>query len=1645
MRRTGIDVMNVLPWGTHFCEFYETREDVIETLGPYFREGLAANEFCMWVTSGPLQAEDAERALKSVVPDLARHLEKGQIEFMDYRQWAVRWRKFKAEEMLRGWVDKMEAALRRGYQGLRLAWDASEIAPADWDEYLRSEELISESVGPQPILAVCTFSLLARKPEEVLQAAARHEFALIKSGGRWQRVESSRHKKMERMLQEGEARLRLAQSAAHVGLWEWDPERESLVLTPELEALYGLKRGTLRTYGDWAALVHPDDLKGAEAARDEAISLHRPFDLEFRIKHGSGETRWIHARGGALYDDAGRPTRVIGINVDVTENRRALETLRRQAGLLEQSYDAVLVWRIGGGTENWFPGAEKLYGFSEAEARERPPQELLATVFPQPWAEIETGLRERGVWEGDLRRRSRDGRDLIVSARLQLTRAADGSELVLETDRDISEEKRAEEELKALSLFPEENPYPVMRVARAGTLLFANNSSAPLLETWGCRVGQLVPEDVRIVIARSLDTGQTLSHIVESGPVAYEFSIAPIGPLGYANLYGGDVTERKRSEVRARQKSAILESINRIFHEALTSPNLEELGRTCLNVVQDLTQSRFGFMGRLNAGGRLDDIAVSDPGWEACRVVDPVGHGKLPGDLAIHGIYGRVITSSQALFTNRPSEHPDSIGLPEGHPALEAFLGAPLISAGKTIGIVALGNRPGGYTMEQLESLEAVTPAIVQALLSRQAKQELAEAGQRLAAHMDNSPLAVVEFDPQFRIIRWSKESEKLFGWSADEVLGKSIEDMPWVHGDDIETVRQVSADLLSGRRPRILNINRNYRKDGTVVQCEWYSSAIYDAEGKLGSVLALVLDLTRRKEAEAALRDSEERYRTIVETANEGIWLSDPDGQTLFVNKRVAEMLGYSTQEMIGAAGQQFLDRKFAAEVNENRRKLSQGQFTRNEFKFLRKDGSDLWAIVNSAPIFDAGGRHVRNISMLTDITQRKLAEEAVRRERDFVSAVLETTDALVVVLDPEGRILSFNRACERLTGYSFAEVQGRPLWDAVLPPEDADLIRSIFPSFQTSDYPREYENPWRTKDGERRPIAWTNTVLNDDRGLVSRIITIGIDISERRRAEQDVERHAQELQRLTESLEHRVIERTRELAETNVRLQAEIEERLRLAAAVEQAEEAMAIADAGCLINYVNPAFERVSGRPRTELLGVSCLDLLTGQGAGVDIVAKVKAAVESGEAWSGAVNGRGGDDQPRDLEVSVHPVRERPEDVVNFLVIERDVTQNVRLQQHVRQMQKVEALGTLAGGIAHDLNNILNPIFINVELALLDEALDPTLRRHLEMSLKAAERGRDLVKQIITFSRQKETGRKASKPAPPVREVLKFLRASLPKTVEIRKTIQEETGFVLVDQTQMHQVVMNLCNNAAYAMKEHGGVLDVGLGEIEVDAALAMRHPGLQPGPYVKLTVADTGAGMPPEIIERAFDPFFTTKKPGEGSGMGLAVVHSIVRDHGGAVSVQSEVGKGTTFDVYFPRVEAPRPSPDRSSGIIAGGTERILLVDDEEAQVRSVRKMLVRLGYRVTGRTGSAAALAVFKQHPELFDLVITDQTMPLMTGAKLAEEMFAVRPDIPIILYTGFSENIDAEGARAMGIREYLMKPFSFKEMAEAVRRALEKK
>lgn len=418
---------------------------------------------------------------------------------------------------------------------------------------------------------------------------------------------------------------------------------------------------------------------------------------------------------------------------------------------------------------------------------------------------------------------------------------------------------------------------------------------------------------------------------------------------------------------------------------------------------------------------------------------------------------------------------------------------------------------------------------------------------------------------------------------------------------------------------------------------------------------------------------------------------------------------------------------------------------------------------------------------------------------------------------------------------------------------------------------------------------------------------------------------------------------------------------------------------------------------------------------------------------------------------LELSLDPEFRAEGDISTVLGISRDITKSklvqeekINLEKRLQQAQKMEAIGTLAGGIAHDFNNILGVIIGYTDLVVEESHLSPKSAKYLSKISDAADRAKQLVKQILTFSRQSQVERKAIRIQLLIKEGLKMLRASIPSTISIIEDIDPQSEAVLADPTQIHQILLNLCTNAYHAMDSTGGVLSVSLKNVCIakeDQKMALK---VNPGEYVELTVGDTGVGIAPENIGNIFDPYFTTKEVGKGTGMGLAIIHGIIKEYGGTIIVESREGEGSIFSVYFPVIPM-EVSPVISSTVnnIIIGNERILLIDDEESLADMGKIMLERLGYDVTVRTDSTKALTIFENAPKEFDIVITDQTMPNITGSELAQRMMQIRPDIPIILCTGYSNLIDEVSAKALGIKGFVLKPLNKNILANLIRKVLD--
>ena len=496
------------------------------------------------------------------------------------------------------------------------------------------------------------------------------------------------------------------------------------------------------------------------------------------------------------------------------------------------------------------------------------------------------------------------------------------------------------------------------------------------------------------------------------------------------------------------------------------------------------------------------------------------------------------------------------------------------------------------------------------------------------------------------------------------------------------------------------------------------------------------------------------------------------------------------------------------------------------------------------------------------------------------------------------------------------------------------------------------------------------------------------------------------------------------------------------RLVTAIEQANESVMITDHNGVIEYVNPFFTAVTGYSSEEVLGNNPRILKSGK-HDPRFYKELWKTITHGHVWQGRFINCRKDGALFTEMATISPVRDVTGRITHFVAVKSDISHEVALEGKLRQAQKMESIGTLAGGIAHDFNNILGAILGFTDMALLRSEMDSELHDSLLHIRKGGKRAADLVQQILTFSRQSSMEKKPIKAAPLIRESLGLLRASLPSTIVIKKELQAEDVMILADATQLQQVVLNICTNAFQAMQELGGELTIRLEEVPF--AENAHHATLPTDRLLRLSVEDTGPGMEPDVVNRIFDPFFTTKEPGKGTGMGLSVVHGILRDLGGEIRVDSTPGKGTIFTVFLPIVEPEEDGEEQQHLPLPLGTEHILVVDDEKDVLTITKMMLTHQGYEVTTAENPVKALEEIRTGRAEYDLVLTDQTMPQLTGLEFVREVHALRPELPVVICTGYSDKVNEESVKNVGAAGLMMKPVELRDLAVLIRKTLDAK
>ena len=870
----------------------------------------------------------------------------------------------------------------------------------------------------------------------------------------------------------------------------------------------------------------------------------------------------------------------------------------------------------------------------------------------------------------------------------------------------------------------------------------------------------------------------------------------------------------------------------------------------------------------------------------------------------------------------------------------------------------------------------------------------------------ENAPTGMFQSYPDGRrFLRVNRSYAVMLGYGSPEELMSAVTDTE----TQIYADPKILGDLLDG-----LDRNEWYqtehpllRRDGSEMTGRLAVRKVLNPDGTTACLEGIVEDVTERREIERVLRESEKQYRNLMENAPFPAIISSPeDNRVLYINQRAAELLGISSEDVIGRTIEDFYDKP--GERGLLLQQLHRTGAVRDcEVRLKNTEGKRIWALLSANKTYYNNQKAV--FVSINDITKRKLALDRLRESEVRYRTLFDNAnDAALLVRNDV--FIDCNPKALTIFGCARKDFVGKSVctFSPPLQPDGLDSKKKSLEKLTAAlaGRPQYFEWTHRRHDGSLfEAEVGLNHIEIEGETLVQAIVR---DVTERKRSEKALQ---------------------------------ESEEKYR--SVVESSFVGFFIVQDN-LYRFVNRGFCEITGYAYDELIGrLSPLDLTyPADKKAVELAIRKRMTGEVGaiEYHCRIVRKNGGIGYVKVFGTSL--VYNGKRATAGTII---DETREKDLEQQLLRTQKLEAIGTLAGGIAHDFNNILAGIMGFAEMVQDDMPPDSREYHRLGLVLKGAHRGRNLVRQILTFSRRAEQEQEPVALSGIVEESLNLLRPLLPATTEIRSKGETGGDMILADSAQIHQVLMNLCTNGAHAMGKKGGVLEIAVGKEHFKKGDPMPSPGMKHGDYVTLTVSDTGSGIKPEVLERIFDPFFTTKSHGEGTGLGLSVVHGIVKSHGGFIIVESEPGKGSMFRIYLPKLERPDALTARKEYAGSGGKECILFVDDEDILVELNENRLTQLGYEVVTTTSSLDALEIFKKDPHKFDLVITDYTMPGMTGVDLARKLLKVRSDIPVILCTGYNDHISADKVGKAGVRGFFLKPQSRNELDLTIRRILDAK
>ncbi len=1401
-------------------------------------------------------------------------------------------------------------------------------------------------------------------------------------------AERSRHASKTK-LRSSEQDYRVLFESAVVPIVIFEPESERILQANAAACeLYGVAPGTL--VGSSLKEFTKDIARGEEQIRE---LLRTGTCQRFESVHRTRKGREIDVLvSSSVIQYRGRKA-ILSFNRDVTERQQVVEALRESEEKFRSLVSNIpdVSWTLDAHQRFVFISSniETLSGYTPDEIYERGAHLYLSSLHPDDVPKVREAFRalfvEGQPFDVEVRAQRKDGEWRWLQHRALATYEKNGVRYADGLLSDITERKRAEEAL------------------RQSEARFRNYFEQPLLGTaiTSPEKGWIAANDrICEILGYSLQELKETDWAKLTHPDDLETDV-----IQFNRVLTGEIDGYSLDKRFIRKDSEIIWTSIAVRCVRKFDGTVDYI---CA-VMEDITERKRAAEALLQSEAKLKEalLAAQMGAWEWTAATDTV-----TWDENLYRIAGR----EPKLPAPSYQEHPQ-IYAPESWERLKRAVENAL-ATGTPYELDLEMVRPDGSKRWLIGRGEAVRDAsghvtqlrgTVQDITERKrAEAALRSSEERLRELVETAEAVVWEADaPTLRITFMSQGVEKILGYPAEQWLQTPGFWAAHLHPEDREGALACEREVTEKGKPCSVEY-RMTAADGRVLWFRDFMHAVAGPEGKVERLRGVMVEISESKRAEEALRESELELREAHRLARLGNWSMDlKTGQATWSDE-VYRMFGLDPSLLslpYSEHGRLFTPESWRRLTTELEEAVRTGTPYELELETVRADGSRGWILDRGEPVRNADGAitHLRGIAM--DITGRKRAEEALRESEERFRSLVENATVGIYRTTPQGRILMANPALVKMLGYkNFKELAARNLEEEGFEP---GYPRKAFRDRMAQDSEvRDLEEAWTRRDGSVIFVRESARAFHSEDGKIMYYDGIVEDVTERKQVEA---------------------------------------EKARLVTAIEQSAEAAVITNISGDIEYVNPAFTRITGYSREEVLGKNPRILKSGK-QDPAFYQQLWATILKGEIWQGEIINRRKDGSLYTLQMSVAPVRGEHGKITHFIATEQDITARKLLEQQLIQAQKIEAVGRLAGGVAHDFNNLLTIINGYAELLTEQTSAEDPRRDHLKEILMAGERAAGLTRQLLAFSRRQVLEPRVLDLNSVLTEVEKMLRRLIGEDVELVTSLKPDLGHVKVDPGQIEQVVMNLAVNARDAMPE-GGKLYLETSNVDVDEDYARSHPSIMPGKFVMVAVSDTGCGMDAETQTHIFEPFFTTKEKGHGTGLGLATVYGIVKQSGGFIWVYSEPGQGSTFKIYFPCVEeaASTTEPADFAAKPAKGAETVLVVEDEEGVRSLVCKTLKSKGYKVLEATGAAQALQIVEQLTEPIHLLLTDVVMPQAGGKELAKRLSTLRPGTKVLYMSGYTDDaIVRHGILEVGTF-FLQKPFAPDALVRKVREVLDRK